>query len=303
MKVAKAVKLGAVVLAGWRLVGPVVSPRFSGNQEHPWRVPASTVFVGDQEFIVRQVGDPTKPDLVLIHGLGGASLTEWYEVGPRLEDEFRLTILENRSHGLSPRVTKRYEISDIADDVSALMTALGLERAHVAGYSMGGTVAQALTHQYPEKVDRLILIATFAFHPSAWKWSRMVGTILTRGWERVTGLGTPEVRAGYLVATGAVDTKHAKFMWEETHRRDPDAGAAASMALFRFDSREWVSDIAKKTLVMIPTKDQLVPVKWQEDLAGRLRDVETVYLQNARHEVVWTHPEEISKSMLAFLSD
>ncbi len=289
-----------VALGLWRLFGPIVTPRFPSGQEHPWKVQGRTVFVGDLEFLVRQVGDPSKPDLVLIHGLGGASLTEWYEVGPRLTEEFRLTIVENRNHGLSPRVTGRYRVEDTADDVAAVMDEVGVARAHVAGYSMGGTVAQALAHRHPDKVERLALIATFSFHPSWWKWTRMVGVVVLRAWERITGTGTPEVRAGYLLLTGAVSRKHAEFMWDETHRRDPDGGAAASMALLRFDSRPWVSEIDKPTLVVIPSRDQLVPRSWQRDLASRIPDTTIERVEGAFHEVVWTHPELVADQLRAF---
>ena len=285
----------------WRVFGPLLTPRFPAGQEHPWKIPASTVFVGDHEFLVRQVGDESKPDVVLIHGLGGASLTEWYEIGPRLLPDFRLTIVENRSHGLSPRFTASYEVADVADDVASVMQQVGLSKAHVVGYSMGGTVAQALAYRHPAVVDRLVLIGTFSFHPPAWKWARIAGAVITRAWERVTGTGTPEVRSGYLLATGAVKPQHAQFMWEETHRRDPDAGAAASMALFRFDSRAWVQNIRQPTLIMIPSRDQLVPVSWQHDLASRIEGSTVHILEGAHHEVVWTHPEEIAAALHAFL--
>lgn len=287
-------------VAAWRVFGPIITPPFPSGQEHPWKIPGRTVFVGDLEFLVRQVGDPSKPDLVLIHGLGGASLTEWHEIGPHLIHDYRLTIVENRNHGLSPRVTSRYRVEDTADDVAAVMGEAGVERAHVVGYSMGGAVAQALAHRHPERVERLALVATFAFHPPIWKWARLAGAIIIRAWERVTGTGTPEVRASYLLLTGAVDHKNAKFLWEETQRRDPDGGAAASMALFRFDSRPWVSGIDKATLVLIPGRDQLVPVSWQHDLASRIPNATVETIDGAFHEVVWTHPEVVAMALQDF---
>ncbi len=289
-------------IATWRVFGPIITPRFPAGQEHPWKVPARTVFVGDLEFLVRQVGDTSKPDVVLIHGLGGASLTEWHEIGPLLVDDFRLTIVENRNHGLSPRVTSRYRVEDTADDVAVVMSEVGVDRAHVVGYSMGGTVAQALAHRHPDKVDRLALIATVAAHPPFWKWTRLASAIVIRAWERVTGTGTPEVRSTYLLLTGAVNRKYASFMWEQNQRRDPDGGAAASMALFRFDSRPWLSQLDIPTLVLIPTRDQLLPVSWQRDMASRLRDATVETIDKAFHEVVWTHPELVADKLRVFFS-
>ena len=289
-------------VAAWRVFGPIITPRFPAPQEHPWKVPGRTVFVGDLEFLVRQVGDPSKPDVVLIHGLGGASLTEWHEIGPLLVDDFRLTIVENRNHGLSPRVTSRYRVEDTADDVAGVMSEVGVDRAHVVGYSMGGTVAQALAHQHPDKVDRLALIATTAAHSPAWKWSRMFGAVIVRAWERITGTGTPEVRAAYLLLRGAVGREHAKFLWDESQRRDPDGGAAATMALLRFDSRRWLSTLGNPTLVMIPARDQLLFPKWQLDMAARLPNATVEKIEGAYHEVVWTHAELIADRLRAFFA-
>ena len=296
-------KTALAAAAAWRLFGPVLTPRFPEGQEHPWKIPASTVFVDGREFAVRETGDPTGPHVVLIHGLGGSSITEWYEVGPLLARSFHLIIVESRNHGLSPRFTRRHDVADVADDVAAVMDQLGVSRAHVVGYSMGGAVAQSLAHRHPGRVERLVLIATFSFHRPLLRWARTVGVYIARAWERATGTGTPEVRAGSLLATGAVDSRHARFMWEETHRRDPEAGAAASLALFRFDSRPWIGGIENPTLVLVPGGDQLVPVSWQRDLAGRLPNAQTVELPGALHEVVWTHAERVADFVTEFLTE
>lgn len=293
--------LGLIVV--FRLLGPVLRPRFAPPQTHPWPLPGRTVFVDGREFVLRQAGPEDAPDVVLIHGLGGSGLTEWYEVGPRLADRFRVTLVEHRNHGSAPRFTGRYEIDDVADDTGAVLAAAGVEHATVVGYSMGGTVAQALAHRHPELVERLVLIGTFAAHPRSWRTARQVGTFLVRGWERLTGVGTPEVRAGYLILTGAVDRQHAEWMWDETHRRDPDGGAAASLALMRFDATAWVGSLRQPTLVIIPTRDQLVPASWQYALASAIPRARIVDIADARHEVPWTHPDRIAAEVGRFVTE
>jgi pimeloyl-ACP methyl ester carboxylesterase len=117
----------------------------------------------------------------------------------------------------------------------------------------------------------------------------------------LTGLGTAEVRWAYLALTGAVDRRHWRWMWEETHRRDPESGAAATFAMLRFDSRPWLGMITQPALVVIPTRDQLVPPPWQYDLASRLRDVTVVEVNGARHELPWTHADRLVKALDEFL--
>ncbi|HVR32498.1 MAG TPA: alpha/beta hydrolase [Acidimicrobiia bacterium] len=293
--------LGLALL--YRLFGPAPSPRFREPQTHPWPLPGRTVFVGDREFVLRQTGPVDGENVVLIHGLGGASLTEWYEVGPRLAERFRVTLVETRNHGSGTRFLGRYDITDLADDTAGVLEAAGVDRATVVGYSMGGTVALALVHRHPDLVDRLVLIGTFAAHPRSWRLARQAGTYVVRGWERITGIGTPEVRAGYLIVTGAVAPEHARWMWEETHRRDVDGGAAASLALMRFDATHWIGSLDVPTLVVVPTRDQLVPPAWQYELGGRIPRARIADIDGARHEVPWTHADRLVAEVASFVDD
>lgn len=285
----------------WRLFGPILKPRFKPPQEHPWRLSGRTVFVGDQEFMVREAGPTDTTPILLIHGLAGSSLGEWYLIGQKLATHRRVIMIDHRNHGMAPQAAERYEVEDVADDIVGVLDNLGVSVTDVIGYSMGGTIAQALAHRHPGRVSRLVLIATFAAHPDDMRWVRRIGVLSTRAWERYSGLGTPEARTGYLLATGAVDRKHARWLWEETHRRNPDAGAQATLALLRFDSRAWIGGLGVETMVVIPTEDLLVPPAWQYELASLIPGVRIVEVVGARHEVVWSHPERILDELNSFL--
>lgn len=286
----------------WRAFGPIISPRFKPPQRHPWRVPGRTVFVGDDEFLVRQIGPDDGEPLLLIHGLSGSSLAEWYRVGPALAENYRVIMVDHRSHGLSALARGRFEVENLADDVAGVLDELGVGQVTVLGYSMGGTIAQALAHRHPNRVKNLILMATFTHTPQPDRALRTFGALLIRAWERLTGFGVPETRSGYLLATRAVEESHARWLWEETHRRDVDAGAQASLALLRFDSRPWIGRLPHSTLLFIPTRDQLVPVPWQYDLAASLKTPVVVEIAGARHEIPWTHPEMLVKEITTFLA-
>ncbi len=285
----------------WRALGPTISPRFRPPQEHPWRSPGRTVFVGDQEFLVREIGPEGATPLLLIHGLSGSSLAEWYRIAPALAEKYRVIMVDHRSHGLSPLARDRFEVEEVADDVAGVLDEIDIGQVTVVGYSMGGTIAQALAHRHPRRVDKLVLIATFSHTPEPMRTLRVIGTIVTRVWERLTGLGTPEVRSGYLLVTGAVEQRHARWLWEETHKRDIDAGAQATLALLRFDARPWIGRIATETLVVIPTRDQLVPPPWQYQLAASLKAPTVVELVGVRHEAPWTHPERLWDEIARFV--
>lgn len=290
----KWLKRSAWLLLGTRLFGPTLAPSFPAGQEHPWRIPGRTVFVGDNEFLVREAGPVDGPPVLLIHGLAGSSLAEWFRVGRRLAERHRVVLVDNRSHGLSPQSRGRFEVEEEADEIAGILDALDVGQAVVVGYSLGGTIAQSLAYRHPARVASLVLIATFSHHPRARRLARLAGLVIARAWERLTGWGTPDVRSLYLLGIRAVPSRHSRWLWEETHRRDPDAGAQAAFAMLRFDSTDWIGRLAMPATVVIPVRDQLVPPSWQYQLAADLGAAEVVEVPAARHELPWTHPDLIT---------
>ncbi len=239
--------------------------------------------------------------VLLVHGLAGASLTEWYQVAPKLAVDRRVIMIDHRGHGLSAMGDSRFDVEDDADDFAGVLDELGVGVVDVVGYSMGGLIAQSLARRHPRRVRKLALLATFANHSDAYRWARRIGAFLARAWERLTGVGTPEVRSGYLIARHAVELKHARWMWRETQRRSVESGAQATFALLRFDSREWVGRLDVPTLILIPSSDFLVPPKWQEEMAAAIPDAKQVEVEGAGHEMVWTHADEVASELIAFL--
>ena len=287
----------------WRLFGPLIQPGFKPPQEHPLRVPGRTVFLGDDEYLVREMGPTDGVPVLLVHGLAGASLTEWYQVVPKLAVERRIIMVDHRGHGLSARADLRFDVADDADDLAGVLDALDVDQVDVVGYSMGGVIAQALALRHPGRVRKMVLLATFATHSTGYRWLRWIGAVAARGWERVTGFGTPEVRSGYLIARGAVKPEHARWVWRESMRRDVESGAQATFALLRFDSRDWVGRLDVEAMVVVPTGDFLVPPKWQYELASSIPGVSLVEIEGAGHELVWTHADQVGDVLRGFLGD
>ncbi len=102
-------------------------------------------------------GDP----LVLIMGLR-RNAEWWYQQIPTLSRQFQVIAFDNRGAGRSDKPALDYSIRMFADDTAGLMDALGIERAHVLGVSMGGYIAQELAINYPGKIRGLVLGCTGA---------------------------------------------------------------------------------------------------------------------------------------------
>ena len=99
--------------------------------------------------------------LLLIMGTSGA-IPLWGELISRLAQTHRVIAFDNRGLGGSDRGTGPISVASLAEDVSALLEALEIPRAHVLGWSLGSAVAQELAIAHPDQVASAVLYATWA---------------------------------------------------------------------------------------------------------------------------------------------
>ena len=291
-----------LVLSGWiawRLFGPETPLRGDGPQTRPLRIPGRTVFVGDREFFVRELGPPDATPLVLLHGWSFDGEMTFFGIIPDLAEHFRLIIPDHRGHGRSDWIRGSYDIADIADDTAGVLDALGIERAVVFGYSMGGMVAQELAHRYPVLVERLVLAATAArpirsdagFHVALW---------LGRTIARVSRKEFSTVSTKVLRTANALQPDHVRWMWEGLMRRDANLYYEAGNAVRRFDARPWVGELAVPTMVIVNTADQLMPPAFQYELASFFPDDHIAEIRAGRHESIMNRPGEYVQLVTRF---
>jgi pimeloyl-ACP methyl ester carboxylesterase len=99
--------------------------------------------------------------LVMVQGFGGGH-EGWFFQTRAFREHFRVVVFDNRGIGKTERSPSPYTIESMAQDTVGLMDALGIERAHVLGMSLGGIVAQEVAINYPERVMKLVLVCTHA---------------------------------------------------------------------------------------------------------------------------------------------
>ncbi|MEE9493146.1 MAG: alpha/beta hydrolase [Gammaproteobacteria bacterium] len=101
--------------------------------------------------------------LLLLHGLAVNADMNWRYCGwlRRLARRYRVITLDLRGHGRSskPRQIEQYGL-ELAQDVPALLDHLGIEKTHLAGYSLGGFIALKTCILYPQRIDRAVLLAS-----------------------------------------------------------------------------------------------------------------------------------------------
>jgi pimeloyl-ACP methyl ester carboxylesterase len=124
---------------------------------------SGTVHANGIDIYYVETGSPDLPDLVLLHG-GMVSTSPVWDVTPfsygthldRLAGRFHVIAPDQRASGRTGHSGGQLSLSLLADDVAALIEALGLERPVVAGFSMGGMIATVLAIRHPGTIRALV---------------------------------------------------------------------------------------------------------------------------------------------------
>jgi pimeloyl-ACP methyl ester carboxylesterase len=153
--------------------------------------------VNGVEIAYEHIGDPAKPPLLLVMGLGMQMINWDLELCEELAARgFRVIRFDNRDSGLSTqvdapvpnlvramaglRIDAPYLLEDMAGDAFALLDHLGIEAAHVMGASMGGMIAQTMAIRRPERVLSLTSIMSTTGERRAGRPKLRVWGVLTR---------------------------------------------------------------------------------------------------------------------------
>lgn len=96
------------------------------------------------------------PPIIILHGLFGM-LDNWQSIAKLLADDFTLYLIDQRNHGKSPH-TSTHSYKLMAADLKEFMLQQGIPQSNILGHSMGGKTAMQFALDYPEMVDKLIVV-------------------------------------------------------------------------------------------------------------------------------------------------
>jgi len=222
---------------------------------------------------VREAGGPPgAPTVILLHGLGATAGTNWAAVSAALRARFHVVAPDQRGHGRGIR-TSRFRLEDCADDVAALAEHLGVRRAVIVGYSMGGPVASLVWRRHPGLVDGLVLLATsdvFRGNPAERLGYGALAALVATIAPRMPGSAKAQsVAVEALQRAPVVGRPMQRLLWRtgEIAHNDPRSMLQAADQLGRFNSRSWISEVDVPTAVVATTEDRFVATARQVGLA------------------------------------
>src|SRR5881275_2118764 len=219
-------------------------------------------------YVEAGAGDP----LVLVMGFGGDHLAWGLQI-PAFAAKYRVIAFDNRGVGQSDAPDVPYSTAMMADDTVGLMDALGIDRAHVCGVSMGGMIAQEIALRHPARVRTLQLHATLA-RPDAYMHA------LSDVWRE-------------LLLQNALANPYPQSLPGFLHQGE---------AVRAHDTLQRLGDIRCPTLVTVAEHDILVPPRFSHAIAQRVPGAELKTLADAGHAYMWERPEAFNALCLEFLA-
>lgn len=239
--------------------------------------------------------------VILSSGLGG-SAGYWAPNLAALAEDHRVILYDHRGTGRSDRdLAFNTSVDDMADDVIALMDALGLARATLIGHAAGGVVGLSLALRHPGRLDRLVVVNGFA-RPDP-HFLRCFET-------RLALLRDSGVRAFlhaqpiFLYPARWSSANGGRLAAEEAHQLEHFQGApnieARIAALAAFDVEDRLAEIRTPTLLIAAEDDMLVPASCSEKLAEGLPDA-TLATMTGGHACNVTEPVRFNRILRDWL--
>ena len=257
------------------------------------------------------------PAIVFVHGLSG-SWTNWLENLPHFAARHRVVAFDLPGFGHSEMPADGVSIEGYGRTVAAVMAELGLQRAAIVGNSMGGFVGAETALRFPERVERLVLVAAAGL---ATKYVGLSTEFLRR--RSVAALaravnayaGFPQARAETLVcrprlrqAILAIVAHHprrlpAPISMELIRGTGKPAAADALDSLLNYDYRDRLEDIRCPTLIVWGEDDRTVPVESADEYERLIPGSRRVVLLDTGHVPMVERPARFNALVDEFLAE
>jgi len=246
-------------------------------------------------------GKKGAPVVVLSHSLS-SNLLMWNPQMDALNPYFHVLRYDTRGHGATDGPSGSYTLELLAEDVIGLLDALGMDRVHFVGLSMGGMIGQCLVLNHPHRLESLVLCDTASIVPAEAQpvWQERLDKVRKKGME---ALSEETMERWFTPAFLKQNPPMVKLIREQILATPVAGYMGCAEAIRRLNYLDRISGIEIPTLIMVGEDDPGTPVSASEAMHARITDSKLVVLPSARHLSNVEQTDPFNAALLKFLKD
>lgn len=247
--------------------------------------------VNDVKFYYEDHG--TEGPLIFLHGLMGSS-ENWKSQVDYFKDKRRVIAVDLRGHGQSDKPRGNYSIKRFSEDLFSFVKELRIEKAVIAGYSMGGLIALRFALDHQEIVEKLILIDTGARTPLGRKLLVSASQIILR----ISYKAFLKVYLSFPKNYSKSQIREAK---ERILKTPKHVVNSCFSAVKEFDVTSELSNILVPTLIIHGSEDKQQPLSQAKYMKEHILNSELVVLEGVGHATIVEASEKVGKAIEKFI--
>jgi pimeloyl-[acyl-carrier protein] methyl ester esterase len=244
------------------------------------------------------------PDLVMLHGWSMHSAV-WHKLADQLSQHFTLHLVDLPGHGYSDWRDNGFDLKQLVNDLAEQLP----DSAYCLGWSLGGLISIAFSHQYPERVKKLILMAATPCFVKTDDWRHAMDASVFNLFadNLVDNQHDTLQRFLMLQARGAAQSRTTIRQLSEQLAKQAPAQPIALKAglelLINSDLRQQLTKIKSPTKAILGERDTLIPVAVAESLNELKPNFDISVIEGGGHAPFISHPTECQVAIEQFLND
>ncbi|WP_321930690.1 alpha/beta fold hydrolase [Paraburkholderia guartelaensis] len=225
-------------------------------------------------------GPESGPPIVLLHGLGG-NRSLWESQVLALADRFRVVTVDLPGHGGAGPLKPGASIGDVGQAVGALVEHLGLQQVHMAGLSLGASVALAAVSKIPEKIRSLVLCSAAIYVPpeARGQWVARADMAL----DNKEKLWAPVLSRWLSDGFASVHQDQVESLCQAFRQSDPGSYAEYCKSASTSDLRVHAAKVRVPVFIITGNEDVLAGPPVARDIQELIAGSRVVEIPDARH--------------------
>lgn len=220
----------------------------------------------------------------------------WLPVAERMQIHAEIILPDLRGHGKSPAPEGLYSMSEMAEDIRLLMDGLSINKAVIAGHSMGGYVALDFARTYPDRLLGFALVASHAFADTPEKKKSRLDDL-----KRIDHM-TPKELLLDMPGKLSRDPEIAAVCAKLIEKMNPQGlkGILGGMAE-RLDAMDVLQNLDVPAVVIAGADDQFIPIETSRGMANQMKTPWIVEIPDTGHMLMLEKPDMVADALIALI--